>query len=283
MYTRSIINSVWNPGFVIFSPVGNARTVWVVVYVAWNASVRISPWAELRIQNRDAYLCASLFFVRHRVSCVLAQRDTQRCFEANCCSCFYSSGQTRRGPTSPPLRKPPGSASTYSFFLSPFLHRRREPRRGKIRRLHRRREPGGGQPFIDRTHSVCLWKVDNAAAFSRFVRGNVWSGSAIVRPSRQFPFYTRIVQSFALPDGLSRSFPSMRYLGYEFLAVPLVGDVSRVFLSACRRMNFLNRFELDTKKRFSGDLWSQCHSTIKKMRFNFTRLETGRICWKTDK
>lgn len=130
------------------------------------------------------------------------------------------------------------------LFSFPFLHRRREPRRGKIRRLHRRREPGGGQPFIDRTHSVCLWKVDNAAAFSRFVRGNVSSGSAIVRPSRQFPSYTRIIQSFALPDGLSRSFPSMKYLGYEFLAVPLVGDVSRVFLSASKRMNFLHRFEL---------------------------------------
>lgn len=169
------------------------------------------------------------------------------------------------------------------FFFPLFLHRRREPRHGKIRRLHRRREPGGGQPFIDRTHSVCLWKVDNAAAFSRFVRGNVSFGSAIVRTSRQFPSYTRIAQSFALADGLSRSFPSMRYLGYEFLAVPLVGDVSRVFSSACRRMNFLNRFELDAKKRFSGDLWSECHSTIKKMRFNFMRSKTGRICWKTDK
>lgn len=131
--------------------------------------------------------------------------------------------------------KPPGSASTHSFFLSPFLHRRREPRRGKIRRLHRRREPGGGQPFIDRTHSVCLWKVDNAAAFSRFVRGNVSSDSAIARPSRQFPSYTRIVQPFPLPDGLSRSFPSMRYLGYEFLAVFRLSEMSRA--SSCQPPN----------------------------------------------
>lgn len=108
------------------------------------------------LKNRLADLCSNFILSPLGILCSsLAHKETHRGFESKLLlvflfeSCAGSQITLNRRETTPVL---------------PFLHWRRGSCRGKIR--HRRRMPGGGQPFIDRTHSACLLKVDNAAGFS---------------------------------------------------------------------------------------------------------------------
>ena len=68
--------------------------------------------------------------------------------------------EARRGKNRPVY--PLSSPSLSSFF--PFLNG--DEQDSTV--TPEERVPGRGQPFIDRTNSVRLWEVDNAAGFSRF-------------------------------------------------------------------------------------------------------------------